>query len=101
VTGGNRFFLATILGGRLHVPGVPDWGLWNSNRIDRFPENQIVIVPEVGDRMIRTREELEAIIREPTGVTPTRNIWIHESLEDEARRLWERQVGVTPTIPEG
>ena len=101
MTGGNRFFLATILGGRLRVPGVPDWGLWNSNRIDRFPENQIVIVPEVGDRMIRTREELEAIIREPTGVTPTRNIWIHESLEDEARRLWERQVGVTPTIPEG
>jgi len=40
--------------------------------------------------MIRTREELETVIREPTGATPTRNVWIHESLEDEARRVWER-----------
>ena len=83
----NRFFSATVLGGCLHVQGDPEWGPWNSRRIDRFPENQIVIVPEVGDRMIRTREELETIIREPTGVTPTRNIWIHESLQDEARRI--------------
>jgi hypothetical protein len=89
VTRSDHFFSATILGVCLHVQGVPDWGPWNSNRIDRFPGNQIVIVPEVGDRMIRTREELEAVIREPTGATPTRNIWIHESLEDEARRVWE------------
>jgi len=67
----------------------PSGDQWNSNRIDRFPENQIVIVQEVGDWMIRTREELETIIREPTGVTPTRNIWVQENLEDEARRLWE------------
>ena len=85
----DRFFSATILGGRLHVQGVPDWGPWNSSRIDHFPENQIVIVPEVGDRMVWTREELETIIREPTGATPTRNIWIHESLEEQARRVWE------------
>ena len=26
---------------------------------------------------------------EPMGVAPTRNIWIQESLEDGARRLWE------------
>jgi hypothetical protein len=84
VTFCDRFFSASILGGRLHVQGVPDW------RLDRFPENQIVIVPEVRDRMIRTREELESIIREPTGGYPTRNIWIHESLADEARRVWER-----------
>jgi hypothetical protein len=81
----DRFFSDTILGGRLHVRDIPHWEPWNSNRINRFPENQIVIVPKVGDRMIRTREELEAIIRVSTPVTPTRNIWIHESLEDEAR----------------
>jgi hypothetical protein len=85
----DRFFSATVLGGRLHVQSIPVWGPRNSNRMDRFPQNQIVIVPEVGDRMIRTREELETIRREPTGATPTRNIWIHESLEDEARRAWE------------
>ena len=85
----DRFFSASVLGGRLHVQSIPDWGPRNSNRIDRFPENQIVIVPEVGDRMIPTREELEIIMREPRGATPTRNIWIHESLEDKARRAWE------------
>ena len=64
----DRFFSATVLGGRLHVQSIPDWGPRNSNRIDRFPQNQIVIVPEVGDRMIRTREELETIMREPRGL---------------------------------
>jgi len=94
----DRFFSATVLGGRLHVRGVPGWGSWNSNRIDCFPQNQIVIVPEVGDRMIRTREELETIMREPTGATPTRNIWIHESLEDEgAARKPIHPVGESPT----
>jgi hypothetical protein len=33
-------------------------------------------------------EELEAAIKEPMMVALTRNIWIHESLEDEGRRLW-------------
>ena len=55
-------------------------------------------MPVVGDRMIRTREELGSIIREPTGVTPTRNILIHESLEDEgAARKPIHPVGESPT----
>ncbi len=29
-------------------------------------------------------------MKEPMRVAPTQNIWIHESLEGEARRLWER-----------
>ncbi len=70
MTRSDRFFSATILGGRLHVQGVPDWGPWNSNRIDRFPENQVVIVPEVGDRMIRTREELETSSESLPGQPP-------------------------------
>jgi hypothetical protein len=41
------------------------------------------------ERRIRTTEELEAAIREPMKVAPIRNVWIHESLEDEGRRMWE------------
>jgi hypothetical protein len=41
------------------------------------------------DRKIQTAEELDAVMKEPKGVATTRNIWIHESLEDEARRMWE------------
>jgi hypothetical protein len=31
-------------------------------------------------------------MNEPRNVAPTREVWMHESLEDEARRLWERMV---------
>ncbi len=43
-----------------------------------------------GDRKARTREELETIIKEPLKAAPTREVWMHESLVDEARRLWEQ-----------
>jgi len=38
-----------------------------------------------------TREELEAVMKEPKRA-PTREVWMHESLVDEARRLWEQIV---------
>jgi hypothetical protein len=44
------------------------------------------------DRKVRTCEELEAIMNEPLNVAPTRDVWMHESLENDARRLWEQMV---------
>jgi hypothetical protein len=41
------------------------------------------------DRKVRTREELEAVMQEPKRAS-TREVWMHESLVDEARRLWEQ-----------
>jgi hypothetical protein len=41
----NRFFLATILGGRLHPDGVPDWGPWESSRLHWWPEDHLDLVP--------------------------------------------------------
>jgi hypothetical protein len=43
-------------------------------------------------RKARTREELEAVMNEPRGVSPTREVWMHESLVDAALRLWEQMV---------
>ncbi len=78
----SRFFLATILGGRLHVDGVPEWRLWDSSRLHWVPEDHLdLILSTTRERKIRTTEELEAAIKEPIGVAPTRNVWIHESLE--------------------
>jgi len=45
-----------------------------------------------GDRKARTREELETIIKEPLKAAPTREVWMHESLVDDAHRLWEEMV---------
>ncbi len=94
----DRFFLATVLGGRLHVQGVPDWGPWDSSRLEYFTESYIEtesyidpgLVGAAGDRKVRTLEELDAAIEEPMRVAPTRNVWIHESLEDKAGRLSDR-----------
>ena len=88
----ERFFSAAILAGRLHVLGVPQWGPWDAARVELRAEDEITcsMNETAGDRKIRTPEELEAIMRAPTGATPTRRIWIHESLVAEARRLWEQ-----------
>ncbi len=45
-------------------------------------------------------EELEVVIKEPMRLAPTRNVWIHEGLEDEARRLWETYTCPEPTAIE-
>jgi hypothetical protein len=58
--------------------------------LDWWPEDHLdKILLTTGERKIRTREELDAVMKEPRGVAPTRNVWIHESLEDDARRLWD------------
>ena len=56
------------------------------------------ILSTTRERKVRTTEELEAAIKEPMKVAPTRNIWIHESLEDEgAARKLIHPVGESPT----
>ncbi len=90
----DRYFPATILGGRLHVRGLPDWGPWNPTRLEWDNEAfvDILLSTKQADRKVRTREELEAIMKEPRNVAPTREVWMHESLVDEARRLWGQMV---------
>ena len=53
----DRFFAATILGGRLHIRGIPDWGPW------------VILSDITGDRKAWIREELEAAMRESMGPT--------------------------------
>ena len=86
----DRYFPATILGGRLHVRGIPDWGPWDLARLEWESEEYVDMFVGVDPihRKARTLEELDAIMKEPRGVSPTREVWIHESLVDNARRLW-------------
>ena len=37
----DRFFAATILGGRLHVDGVPERGPWEASRLHWWPEDHL------------------------------------------------------------
>jgi hypothetical protein len=94
----KRFFAATVLGGRLHVAGIPEWGPWEASRLHWWPEDHLDLLTTTRERKVRTTEELEAAVKEPMTVAPTRNVWIHESLEDEgAARKPIHPVGESPT----
>ena len=58
-----------------------DW--WREDELDL-----ILAKGEYGEK-VRTLEELEAALKAPMKVAPTRSVWIHEFLEGDARRLWE------------
>ena len=55
----DRFFPTTLLGGFLHVWGIPDWGPWNDGRIEYAHESFVdaILRPETRDRKLRTPEE--------------------------------------------
>jgi hypothetical protein len=88
----NRFFAALVLAGRLHVRGIRDRDPWDPSRLEWATELEIDpnLVVAAGDRKIGTRDELEKVLREPPEVAHSQFVWIHESLVDEVRRVWER-----------
>jgi hypothetical protein len=87
----DHFFSATLLSGFLHVRGIPDWGPWNYGGIDLTQESFVdaILRPGSRDCKVRTPEELRAALAEPRGLAPSRTLWLHASLLEEARRLWE------------
>ncbi len=89
--GSDHFIAATILAGRLHVRGIPPWGPWDKARLEYRVEREIeaTLDDARGDRKIRTAEELSAVMKTHANSTLSPVIWIHESLEDEVRRVWE------------
>jgi hypothetical protein len=90
-TGSGHFIAATILAGRLHVRGIPPWGPWDKARLEYRSEGEIeaTLDDARGDRKIRTAEELSTVMKTHANSTLSPVIWIHESLEDEVRRVWE------------
>jgi hypothetical protein len=89
---GDHFFAAVFLEGNLHIHGIPERGPWDFTKLRWLTERELdaVLVPAAGDRRIRTRADLNGVLMEPKRPAPTHQIWIHESLLDDARRLWER-----------
>jgi hypothetical protein len=72
----DRFFLATILAGRLHVDGILELGPWQASRLQRRLEDHLDLVLSTSrKRKVRTTEELDAAMKEPMSVAPTRDAW--------------------------
>jgi hypothetical protein len=86
----DRFFAAVVLSGRFVVRGIGLSGPWNRNWLKYRLEEQIDLrLNSTIDRKAKTIEELEAAVSDPMISITTRNVWVHESLEKEAERLWE------------
>jgi hypothetical protein len=66
-------------------------GPWRTGAIEYTHESFVdaILRPGTGDRKVRTPEELQAALAEPRGPPPSRTLWLHVSLLEEARRLWE------------
>jgi hypothetical protein len=65
----DRFFLTPILGGRLQLDGIPEWGPWEASRLHWWPEDHLdLVLTTTAERKVRTTEELEAAIKEPVMV---------------------------------
>ena len=88
----NRFFAAVVRWGEFHVRGIADDGPWDPGRLKYRRERQIDLDfdPAAGDRKIKTVVELLATTLEAMASRATTNVWIHESLEGEAKSFWER-----------
>ena len=71
-------------------PGHPRLGPWNDGRIEYTDESFVdaILRPGTGDRKVHTPEELQAALAEHRGPAPSRMLWLHASLLEEARRLW-------------
>lgn len=91
VTLSDRFFAAAVVAGRLQVRGIPAQGPWDSMKLEWAAEVEIdpCLVVEAGDQKVRTVEELREIMARTSAAAAARFVWIHESLGDEAQRLWE------------
>lgn len=74
------------------MSGIVEWQPWDSSRLDWWDEDKLdpILAGGAYGVKVRTAEELEAALKAPAGVAPTKQVWIHEALEDGARRVWER-----------
>lgn len=88
----NRFFAVVVRWGGFHVRGIADNGPWDRKRLNYRREGQIDLDfdPAAGDCKINTVIELLATTMEAMATRATRNMWIHESLEGEAKSFWEK-----------
>jgi hypothetical protein len=86
----DRFF-AVLVGEYVHVWGIPTWGPWDRSRLHFWDEPSLDLSLQVStaDCKIWTRADLDAAMREFREASPPRTLWIHESLADDVRRLWE------------
>ena len=92
---GTRFFAATVMARRLYPEGIGERGPWDNQQLVYWPEEAMRIALRQGvDRLARTVDDLEAVIRSSERGLPAIRVWIHEGLEERVRALWQQSRSV-------
>lgn len=89
---GDRYFMVTVMAGRLYPQGMSEQGTWDSRRLhfnDDVTVDRLMRAPSV-DRRARIPEELTLILEhsQKRGL-PTITVWTHEDLLERVQKLWE------------
>jgi hypothetical protein len=103
----EQFFRARAFVGDLLLVDLHDWEPWERSRIayrDEAEVRWLMRARASARRIIRTAAELDAAINDSTN-SRSIDLYVHESLLDEARSRWESMkqrpgrgvVGATPT----
>lgn len=88
----GRYFAATAYASHLYVQGILDPRSWDGQFLVLFEEAQVdaIFNPRVGDREVRTPEELDATVGASRLRHPAIKVWIAEGLEEAAMLKWAR-----------
>jgi hypothetical protein len=86
-----RFFSAMAYAGRLYVEGWSEKGPGDARLLVYWEEAQVDLVlnTSIGDRKVRTAEELQASVEVSRSRAPAIKVWIAESLAGEIAMMWQ------------
>ncbi len=92
-----RYFPATVMGGRLYPHGIGVCGPWKSSSLAYQSQETVALLlrPIIGEKKIRTLEELDEAVRQSS--LPAVTVWIPENLESAVRVTWEKQQKYPPS----
>lgn len=87
----GTFFSAIAFAGRLYAGGILDSGPWDARTLVYWDETQVdaILNERVGDRKVRTPEELHGAVTVSRLHHPAVKVWIAEGLEEVAREVWQ------------
>lgn len=90
---GDRYFPATVMGGRLYLDVAGKTASLNAERPAYCDEAVAdMLVARAGHRKARTWTDLDEAVKESGRGLPAVRIWILEGLWETAWRLWEESV---------
>jgi hypothetical protein len=91
LTMGDKFFGTTVFRGRLHIRGLAAWARWDPSRFVYVDESalDLWLMRHTDERKVKNLADLESEVAKSLDLKEgSGTLWIHESLEMEAQKIW-------------